>query len=212
MSCNCNSTPCCCNPKRGKEGPIGPAGIQGNPGFIGPTGYTGATGPASGPTGPTGYTGYTGSTGYTGYTGPAAVSSGEQILGWLIPGFLIPGSQPNFYLTLMNSLAGPQAPVQVDAAFYYDGVSPRTLSRLRVFTTPGALNSLDGTAFLQVFINGAAVGPLLTLDPASLMGTLIVDDGASVVVNPGDSISIEYRSGTATGGSIDINQFSIILS
>jgi len=46
MSCNCNSTPCCCNPKRGKAGPIGPPGIQGNPGREGSTGPQGPTGPA----------------------------------------------------------------------------------------------------------------------------------------------------------------------
>jgi len=44
MSCNCNSTPCCCKPKRGIAGPIGPAGIQGNPGPIGPAGPQGTPG------------------------------------------------------------------------------------------------------------------------------------------------------------------------
>ena len=44
MSCNCNSSPCCCNPKRGLTGPIGPAGIQGNPGPTGPQGPAGTGG------------------------------------------------------------------------------------------------------------------------------------------------------------------------
>ena len=50
MSCNCNSTPCCCNPKRGLTGPIGPPGITGSPGATGPTGPQGPTG-SQGPAG-----------------------------------------------------------------------------------------------------------------------------------------------------------------
>lgn len=44
-TCGCNTTPCCCKPKRGPIGPVGPPGIQGNPGLPGATGATGPTGP-----------------------------------------------------------------------------------------------------------------------------------------------------------------------
>lgn len=198
--CNtCGQMNCGCSPYIGTQyvsGPQGPMGVQGIQGPTGPAGTNGTNG-VTGPTGPTGPAGVGGSQilGASTYVGGGQRWSGN------------PANSPRFIPMLpVSSIQFLTAP---EAEFIYNNSISGQIRRLLIEIDPLQANSLNGDIVAQIGVNGAFVGPLITLNGAS--SGILTDNINFVTVFPGNTIVLRVLNAGATSGDIYIRQWTVII-
>ena len=150
----------------GSQGQTGTQGSTGVQGTVGPTGATGAQG-TTGPTGVQGAVGDTGATGAQGTTGPTGPGGAVGPAGTTGPN----GASLFVYysassITSLDTFPTPAdwvsgATYSFNAIVYYD-------SKIYAMKTIGGISGIstnpasDTTNWLQVFANGASIGPTIS--------------------------------------------------
>jgi hypothetical protein len=180
MSCNCNSTPCCCNPKRGLTGPIGPPGIQGNPGQRG----------AQGPIGPPG------SGGFVLWAQHNALS-----------GITLTPTQP--YITIIPSISLINWLTFDEARYYYNGLVPLTIRNFTLELASNSITGpgLEVQVCINDVPTGPKI---TVTPATPIVPTMIFDDSATVVLTPGQSICLKTTALPGGAGSAFVRHFSLI--
>ena len=212
----------------GTNGNDGPTGPQGETGPTGPNGEIGATGPQgeTGPTGPQGEIGPTGPNGEIGVTGPQGpqLSITNYGLGRIITSDgTATGSNAESNLTFDGSTFSVTGNSVFTGHTIFQQVSEvietsinATASTVVYDFSTGAnwYHSSASTNFAANFIN------VPTTNNRAITTTLVIEQGAtayiptSVTINGGDSETIKWSGGTASGtpNGIDIVGFTFIRS
>ena len=173
--------------------------------LVGPTGPTGPTGPAgaTGPQGPTGATGPQGSAGPTGPTGPAGAGHGLVFAAaflypiyWTPSGFFFSPNATGDATQSGNLVLYNQALIPMPVACTFDSL----------YVYAGAVQyglGGGGPITITLWVNNVATALSVNVDNTS--GAVTANQtGASISVNPGDTISLLASGDGVTMGSSTI--------